>query len=167
MKLERKNITYPMWRKKVDATLFYESATPIPKWLWNIWNINTLFGKCTSTKDNKSNVKIIFNGIEYSGNIVKHIKRDSYKLKYDKILSDIFKDVFLMSYMRTIENELRAGNVKYKDIDIEEDIPFWEFLDIEFNAAEKTFNFHAHYIQKPQYFELFKELVNSHVVFFA
>ena len=47
---------------------------------------------------------------------------------FSKDLSALIKETFLMSYMRDIEKKLR----KEKTIDIENEIPFWEFLDIEF-----------------------------------
>jgi hypothetical protein len=43
MKLERSDIEYPLWRKKVDASVFKDAATPIPKFLWKVWNIEQLF----------------------------------------------------------------------------------------------------------------------------
>ena len=58
--------------------------------------------------------------------------------------------------MRDIESRLK-GDVG----DIEQDIPFWEFLDIEFNNAEKEFIFTAHYRQNPIFPQLFKHIVNS------
>ncbi|MES2517884.1 MAG: hypothetical protein V4585_07235 [Bacteroidota bacterium] len=66
--------------------------------------------------------------------------------------------------MRSIEQDLRKNKVEYQDVDIEEEIPFWEFLDIEFDYENKIFKFKAHYKQKPTYIELFKELVKSHTL---
>ena len=62
-------------------------------------------------------------------------------------------------YLRDIEGRLRKTN-KIKS-DIEEEIPFWEFLDIEFNDKAKQFIFTPHYIQKPEFTELFKRLAHS------
>lgn len=87
-----------------------------------------------------------------------------FRLFFDKKLGDILKDVYLMSYMRSIENELRAGKLEYAGQDIEDEIPFWEFLDIEFDNVSRMFRFRAHYVQKPAYVELFKELVKSHTL---
>ena len=67
------------------------------------------------------------------------------------------KEVFLMSFMRDIENRLRSE----KDSEIEEDIPFWEFLDIEFNERSKTVRMTAHYTQVPTFPELFRRLTYS------
>ena len=45
-----------------------------------------------------------------------------------------------MSHMRDIEAALR-GDVGY----IEKEIPFWEFIDIEYDAEDCEFIFTAHY----------------------
>jgi len=67
--------------------------------------------------------------------------------------------------MRSIEDRLRQIKKEYKGQNIEEEIPFWEFLDLEFDSKTKTMYLNAHYVQKPLYLELFKEIVNSHVLF--
>ena len=38
-------------------------------------------------------------------------------------------------------------------------------MDLEFEAKNKVMYFTAHYVQKPLYIELFKEIVKSHVLF--
>jgi hypothetical protein len=164
MKLERSDIEFPLWRKKVDATLFKDAATPIPKWLCKVWEINTLFQKSYSKKDGSSNVVIDFSNKKYSGHVVQLKNQRMFRLFFDKQLSDILKDVFLMSYMRSIEQDLRKNKAEYSEQEIENEIPFWEFLDIEFDFHNKIFYFKAYYIQKPAYIELFKELVKSHTL---
>jgi hypothetical protein len=70
-----------------------------------------------------------------------------------------------MSFMRSIEERLRSSkNEIYGNQKIEEEIPFWEFIDLEFDAINKEMFLTAHYIQKPLYIELFKEIINSHVL---
>ncbi len=164
MKLERSDIEFPLWRKKVDATLFKDAATPIPKWLCKVWEINTLFPNSFSKKDSASVVEIFFNNKKYPGHVVQIKNQSMFRLFFDRQLSDILKDVFLMSYMRSIENDLRKNKTEYSEQEIEQEIPFWEFLDIEFDSDKKIFYFKAYYIQKPAYIELFKELVKSHTI---
>lgn len=164
MKLERSDIEFPLWRKKVDATLFKDAATPIPKWLCKVWKINSLFPNSYSKKDANSVVEIFFNHKKYTGHVVQIKKQKMFRLFFDKQLSDILKDVFLMSYMRSIEQDLRKGKSDYEEQEIENEIPFWEFIDIEFDSENKIFYFRAYYIQKPTYIELFKELVKSHTL---
>ena len=64
-----------------------------------------------------------------------------------------------MSFMRDLESQLREDAT-----DIEKDIPFWEFLDIEFDADTRTFHLNAHYTQQPQFPELFRRLTYSPVL---
>jgi hypothetical protein len=61
-----------------------------------------------------------------------------------------------MSHMRELESRLREDTT-----DIETQIPFWEFLDIEFDAQEKHFYLAAHYTQTPTFPKLFKNLIGS------
>ena len=164
MKTERSDIEFPLWRKKVDATLFKDAATPIPKWLWKVWSIENLFLKSTSKQNLDSKVKVVYEKREFAGRVIKSDAKGMYRLFFDKQLSDILKDVFLMSYMRSIEQDLRKGKSEYTEQEIENEIPFWEFLDIEFDSRSKSFYFKAYYIQKPAYIELFKELVKSHTL---
>jgi len=68
-----------------------------------------------------------------------------------------------MSFVRDIEDRLR----KSKGTDnssIEEDIPFWEFLNIEYEREAKTFYFQSYYTQKPVFSELFKRFIESPVL---
>jgi hypothetical protein len=163
MKRERTKIEHPIWRKKVDATIFKNGATPIPKWLHEIWNIDKLFKNCNSISCTDSKVIIRYRNKSYTGNVTK-TKKNMYRLFFDKELSNIFKDVYLMSYMRSIEQDLRRGKAEYAGQDIENEIPFWEFIDIEFNPEDKIFDLKSHYVQKPVFTELFKQLVNSHTL---
>jgi|694.fasta_scaffold21361_3 hypothetical protein len=164
MKTERSDIEFPLWRKKVDATLFKDAATPIPKWTCKIWEIEKLFSKCSSRDNLNSIVKIYFDKKQFEGRVHTSKPNGMYRLFFAKELSDILKDVFLMSYMRSIEQNLRKNNRDYSKQEIENEIPFWEFLDIEFDSSKKIFYFKAYYIQKPTYIELFKELVKSHTL---
>ncbi|WP_299755368.1 hypothetical protein [uncultured Pontibacter sp.] len=164
MKLERSDIEFPLWRKKVDASLFKDAVTPIPKFLWAIWNIEPMFRNCTKKENLDSEVFIFYKKVKYKGRVIYSSNKKMYRLFFSNELADILKDDFLMSYMRSIEQDLRKGKLEYKSVDIEEEIPFWEFLDIEFDSANKMFKFKAYYVQKPVYLELFKELVNSHTL---
>ena len=99
MKLERSDIEFPVWRKKVDATLFKNAATPIPNWLCKVWNIDNLFSHCNSNANPDSVVSIYINDKEFTGRVINSRPKVKYRLFYEKQLSDILKDVFLMSYM--------------------------------------------------------------------
>ncbi|MCC3154611.1 hypothetical protein Q3A66_16470 [Hymenobacter sp. BT770] len=165
MKLERKDIEFPLWRKKVDASVFKDAITPIPKFLWKMWCIEQLFETPELLKDGKVPVRVTYGKKSFEGAYIRHDPSKSmYRLYFTKPLGDALKDVFVMSYMRSIEQDLRKSKAKYEDVDIEEEIPFWEFLDIEFNVEQLEFRFKAYYTQKPIYTELFQELIKSHIL---
>lgn len=164
MKLERSNIKFPLWRKKVDSSLLERNMTPIPSFLWGQWNVQSLFESSRSQYSKEGKVSIFFSKKEYKGSVYFN-KSGQCRLAFEKSLGDKLKEAFVMSYMRYIEEKLRKGKEKYAKTKIEEEIPFWEFLDIEFDQKNKVFYFNAHYFQKPLYFELFKEVVNSHILF--
>ena len=65
-----------------------------------------------------------------------------------------------MSVMRDTEKRLRTK----KDSAIERDIPFWEFLDIEFDEETKTVHMTAHYTQIPTFPKLFHSLTSSPII---
>lgn len=68
-----------------------------------------------------------------------------------------------MSFTRDIEDRLRKSKGK-KGANIEDEIPFWEFLDIEYERENKCFYFEAYYVQKPQFSELFKRFIESPIL---
>ena len=59
--------------------------------------------------------------------------------------------------MRDIESRLSP----IKSVNIEDEIPFWEFLDIEFDDRNRLFLFTEYYTQSPDLPGLFKRLVAS------
>jgi len=162
-KLERSNVEFPLWRKKVDSTLFRTQETPVPGWAAKMWSFDETFPGKLTKKDRSSQISLTFNGNTYSGHInarhPKNRKNKQYTLRFNPNLADELKQTFLMSSMRDLESLLR-DNVE----NIEEEIPFWEFLDIEFDVPNKTFVLHAHYTQKPQFPELFSRIAHSPVL---
>lgn len=165
MKVERSDIDFPVWRKKVDSSLLKDACTPIPSWLKKVWGIDNLFKYSSSKKSPEAIVGIRFRRKDYDGSVARYKSPEStsfFKLFISKELCDILKQTFLMSYLRCIEADLRKRKGNNKDA--EKDIPFWEFLDIEFDSINKIFFLDAHYIQLPSFPELFKNLVNSNIV---
>jgi hypothetical protein len=68
-----------------------------------------------------------------------------------------------MSFVRDIEDRLRKSKGT-EAASIEDEIPFWEFLDIEYERKARTFYFEAYYTQKPAFSELFKRFIESPVL---
>ena len=146
MKLERSNIDFPLWRKKVDKSLFDYSGTTIPTWACNMWCIQDSFSHVNSKGHLDSEVKIKFKNKLYSGNVTvatKGRKTPAYRLWFDQSL--------------TLELNLSDKNSS----DIENEIPFWEFLDIEYDAINRLFKLVSYYTQKPSFPNLFHRLIES------
>src|ERR1035441_1476449 len=50
LKLERSNVEFAIWRKKVDKSLFEHNGTTIPGWACKMWGLHPIYGKVTSRK---------------------------------------------------------------------------------------------------------------------
>ena len=163
MKLERSDVKYPLWRKKVDGSLFNHKGTTIPQWVVTMWQLDNDYSEISSRKDLMSNVDIYYKKRCYKGWVTVAIKgrtTPTYRVWFDDELNTILKEDYLMSYMRDIEAKLR----KDSKLKVEEEISFWEFLDIEYDYSSKVFYFTSYYTQKPSFPELFKRLVKSPVI---
>lgn len=165
MKTERSDVDFPVWRKKVDTTILKNGYTPLPAWVMKIWDIEQQFGQVSSKKQAEASISIFFKQKAYAGYIVKSQrsrKGSLYRLFLSQELCEELKKVYVMSYMRSIESHLREG--KDYETDVERDIPFWEFLDLEYDTTKRTFYFTAYYRHEPTFPELFKSLVKSTVL---
>jgi len=161
MKTERTDVDFPLWRKKVDSSLFLYNGTTIPKWVCKVWNLDELFPGLKGKRDPTSEVAVTFKKKPFVGQITcswpKKRADKVYRLWFDDELKTELKETFLMSYMRDIESRLSPG----KKRDVEREIPFWEFLDIEFDEVKKVVRMSAHYTQVPTFPELFHRLTYS------
>ena len=161
MKKERTKVEFPIWRKKVDSSLFQYKAITIPGWTCNTWSLETTFPGNMGKRDSGSKIEIQFNERTFDGHITcttpKRTSAKVYRLWVSDDLRYELSEVFLMSFMRDIENRLR----KNKNSDVETEIPFWEFLDIEFDSGSKKVFMTAHYTQVPTFPKLFQSLVYS------
>lgn len=160
LKLERTKVDFPLWREKVDSSLFNYKGTTVPNWACSVWGLQETFSSTTSKKSTNSKVTINFENKQYEGwvTVAKHGRKSpAYRIWFSEDLLDRIKDVFLMSFMRDLESRLR----KDKSENIEDKIPFWEFLDIEYDRETKNLYFTAYYTQKPTFPELFKRMIGS------
>ncbi|MBM3514710.1 MAG: hypothetical protein FJX59_13505 [Alphaproteobacteria bacterium] len=142
-RIERADIEFPLWRRKVDNSIFRDAGTTIPNWAARMWELDRVFPGIRGKRDESSQVILKFQGRDFAGWVTctkpEIRKTRVYRLFFEEALRALLEQVFLMSYMRDLESRLR-GNVG----ELEKEIPFWEFLDIEFNSAEKTFHLAAH-----------------------
>lgn len=166
MKVERSDVDLPLWRKKVDSSLFRDNGTTIPAWACTMWGIQQDFGDCRSKKDPAAQVKVIFEKKQYEGSVTVAPlgrKTPAYRLFYSPNLSYELQNVFLMSFVRDIEGRFRAINEKDSS-NVEEEIPFWEFLDIEYDRDERVFYLRAYWTMRPAFRELFKRFTKSAIL---
>lgn len=164
MRRERSDVGYPMWRKKVDYSLFghrSKAGTTIPRWMWRQWDLEAAFGDCNSARDPRSNVVVVFEGRRYSGHVTLakegRANTPAFRLWLDDKLAVRLRSVFPMSYLRSLERVLADSRSR----DVEAETPFWEFLDIEFDAESRTFHLNAHYTQRPVFPSLFEHVIES------
>jgi len=154
MRVERSDVKHPLWRKKVDKSVFghrMNGGTTIPRWMWAPWGLEEAFAGCASEKDPRSNVRVFFEGIEYQGHVTMAAKgrenTPACRLWFPDELCLRLRATFPMSYLRALERELTEGTKR----DVETEIPFWEFLDIEYDSAAREFHLSAHYVQAPTF----------------
>jgi hypothetical protein len=158
MKLERSDVEFAVWRKKVDKSLFEHNGTTVPEWACRMWSLQEIYGQVTSRTDSKSIAAVLYKGSEYKAWVTTAPhgrKSPAFRLWYDRALSLELKRTFLMSYMRSLEGALQEKS------DVETKIPFWEFLDIEFDQSNRKFRFVAYYKQQPSFPHLFHRLIGS------
>jgi hypothetical protein len=124
-----------------------------------MWGLTDLFSDVSSKKDNRSKVQVYYFDKTYDGWVTtaKHGRSSpAYRLWYEEDLSLKLKYTFLMSYMRSLEQRLSS-----QKSEIEKEIPFWEFLDIEFDRSSRQFRLVAYYRQEPSFPNLFDRLIES------
>jgi hypothetical protein len=158
MKYERSHAEFAIWRKKVDKSIFEQSGTTIPEWACKMWSLPSLFSGITRRDQPGAAAQVTFKERPYSAWVTSapHGRTNpAFRLWFDAALSYELKQSFLMSYMRSLEDALGDSQ------DIEVDIPFWEFLDIEFDPGKRLFRFVAHYTMRPAFPHLFKRLLGS------
>lgn len=168
MTIERNDIKYTMWRKKVDNSIFSSGHIVIPKAYVKQWELELLY------KDNGKNaktwpIKIHFGTKVYDGKIfyrppTKARSSIQHKILIKDDLIEDLKKAFLMSHIRWLEVELRKQDGKkaaQASKETERETPFWEFLDIEFDNKNKEFIFTDYFKQEAYFPELFKHLIGS------
>jgi hypothetical protein len=123
-----------------------------------MWSLRELYGGITRRRDPRSKAAVVFKGKQHKAWVTTAPhgrKTPAFRLWYDPVLSLALKRTFLMSYMRSLEGALHKGS------DVEQTVPFWEFLDIEFDNARRVFRFVAYYRQQASFPHLFERLIGS------
>ena len=162
---ERKDVEFPLWRKKMDSSMFDHKCTLIPHWVMdNIFQIRESFTS-SSKKDSESKVTIEYRHQDKS--VTKHQgwvtttryekgRNDVMRLHLSPEVVKLLKLDYRMTYLRSVERKKRGWNSPTA----ERNIPFWEFLDIEYDSAGRGFVFVPHYLHQgfdPELFEYYEE----------
>jgi len=149
---ERRDVAHPIWRKKMDSSMFDHKMTFIPHWVIdNVFKIREVYPH-SSKKDPRSIIVIEYR--HKNGRETKHYgwvtttryskgRNDITRLFIDNDVCKYLEIDFVMTYHRAQEKKFRECN----SITIEREIPFWEFLDIEYNYKDGIFIFTPHYTQ--------------------
>lgn len=166
MPSERNNIKFPMWRKKIDASMFVEKSTYIPEWIIDdLWEIREVFPH-SSRKNPQSEVDILYNNpggkeslhdgwvttTRYDGK-----RNDIMRFHVDEDVKRLLVRDFPLTHRRMLEKTSRGWNSPKA----EREIPFWEFIDIEFDADEFTFILTPHYNLPESMMVRFPEMVEN------
>lgn len=165
---DRTSVPNPMWRKKVDRSILkHRGCTVLPAWVVDSFGIRKDF-HASSRKDKSSRITVVFEKRSYEGWVtVQTSSRPSpfFRLWFDNNLIVELRKTFLMTYVRSLEEELAKKEEKddpdADKWDSEAEIPFWEFLDIEYNRSERTAYLTAHWKQRVEYPRFFREVVES------
>jgi hypothetical protein len=108
---ERANVRFPLWRKKVDNSIFRDLGTTVPNWVCRNWQFDAVFPGILKSSDPASAVAVWFEGRNYPGRVVStHPEgraKKVYRFYFDEALLRRLKEVFLMSHMRDLESRLR------------------------------------------------------------
>jgi hypothetical protein len=107
-----------------------------------MWGLSHIYGGISSRKDPRAAAHVTFQQRKYGAWVTTAAHGRSspaFRLWFDDTLGFELKHAFLMSYMRSLEGNL-SGDGK-----VEDRIPFWEFLDIEFDRDRRLFKFVAYY----------------------
>ena len=163
MPSERKDVRLPMWRKKMDASMFDHKSTLIPHWVIdNVFDIREAF-PLSSRKDPRTIVEIEYRNPDgeashHRGWVVTTYyekgRNDVMRLFLDEGVIENLKRDFQMTYLRSVERRHRDWNSPTA----EREIPFWEFLDMEFDTEGMVFVFVPHYNLDPYSLERFTHL---------
>ena len=170
---ERKDVEFPLWRKKVDGSTLEHGQTVIPDWVKNgVFDIRGVFTESSKKKsESEVTVELKYQGkrTTYQGWVTTTKFGEKWAAKRNPVMRFFFdpeltaqlRRIFTMSYMRDLERRMR-GDCKVSEIEAE--IPFYEFLDIEWDKDSRKFIFKPHYIQAPVYEELFSSFQSKRIL---
>jgi len=149
MPSERSDVKYPLWRKKMDGAMFDDKCTVLPIWVRNrLFNVEERFPH-RSKKHQESETTIVIT--HKGGKNTEHIAHVTtlprpglgpvMRLQFGNDVKIWLTETFKKTYRRNEERKSHGLNGPT----IEKLIPFWEFIDIEWDEDEEIFHFRAWY----------------------
>ena len=166
VKSDRRKVAFPMWRKKVDRTILNDNGcTVLPAWVVDNFGIRDAFGKGKNNQENQIPIHFKRKKYECASITVQTESRATpfYRLWLPMDLVEELRITYQMTYIRGLEEELqKKSNDSSEDTwDSEKEIPFWEFLDIEYDFENKEMHFTSHWNQKVMFPRFFREVIES------
>ena len=145
---ERTNVKFPMWRKKVDGSMFGDKCTVLPDWVKdNVFNIRHRFTEASKTHPH-SRVTIVIQHkggktTSHWGSVTTNERGDlppTMRLFWDEEVLQWLKEVYSLTYHRyRLRRKLDLnGPPAEKDAIL-------GIIDIEYDDEECTFHFTAHF----------------------
>lgn len=163
---DRRSVSFPMWRKKVDRTILNDNGcTVLPAWIVDNFGIRDKFGEGKNNPENQ--ILIHFQNKRYEGGSItvqtEGRTNPFYRLWLPLPLVEELRVAFQMTYIRGLEEELqkKTSEGDSNDFNSESQIPFWEFLDIEFDSSKGEIHLTAHWKQEVMFPMFFREIINS------
>ena len=110
VRVDRRSVSYPMWRKKVDRTILNDNGcTVLPSWVVDNFGIRDKFGVGKNKEENQ--IPIFFNKKRYDGGSIT-VQTESratpfYRLWLPLELVEELRISFQMTYIRGLEEELQ------------------------------------------------------------
>ena len=147
---ERSNVKFPLWRKKMDGSMFNDRCTVIPKWV--VDNVFKIRGRFPEKEKNHPMSQAFISINRGKGKFTRHTATVTtsprgglpvMRLYFEEDVVSWLKEAFKMTYLR--DNERKSYGLNGPTI--ESLIPFWEFIDIEWEEETSTFHFTAWYTQ--------------------
>jgi hypothetical protein len=160
---ERTDVSFPLWRKKVDGTFVRLGMTPVPLWVARMWELGEAFASVSGRGDADAAIACTFKGEMFTAEIVPHRGGRQHRLFLQEDLRAAIARTFLMSYMRELDTKLANSRVTGAPRRTDDDTnpAFWEFADLELDTPNRLMRIVAHYVQKPDFPHLFSRLAGS------
>ena len=173
MPSERSRVKFPLWRKKVDGSLFQHQMTTIPEWVYRDVFQMKPEDFSNSRKDISSQIGVLFSGEKsrkiHKGWITstkfseKHARKSpNLRFGFGDEVAQRLQEMFPMSHFREIERRLREPSPT--SAEIEEEFPFFEFLDIEWDKSTRCIHLTCHFASPVQFKAVFDRFRTDGVV---